>query len=60
MVKYQQIRDPHSGGIIESVIVMDDEYHIPNDPENAHWVEYQKWLEEGNTPDPPLSPKEPS
>lgn len=27
---------------------------IPNDPLNRHWLEYQKWLGEGNTPDPEL------
>jgi len=25
---------------------------IPNDPANRHWQEYQKWLAEGNQPDP--------
>ncbi len=26
--------------------------HIPADPDNTDWGEYQKWLNEGNTPDP--------
>lgn len=25
---------------------------IPNSPGNRHWIEYQEWLSEGNTPDP--------
>ena len=25
---------------------------IPNDEGNRHWVEYQTWLADGNTPDP--------
>jgi hypothetical protein len=26
--------------------------HIPNDPANRHWVEYQEWVEAGNTAKP--------
>jgi hypothetical protein len=25
--------------------------HIPDDPRNRHWQEYQAWLDEGNTPE---------
>lgn len=28
---------------------------IPNSPGNRHWIEYQEWLDEGNTPDPQFS-----
>ena len=26
--------------------------YIPTDPANSDYIEYLKWLEEGNTPDP--------
>ena len=26
--------------------------HIPSNTGNRDWVEYQKWLADGNTPDP--------
>ena len=32
---------------------VEDNLHIPNDPGNRHWIEYQEWLSvEGNEPDP--------
>lgn len=40
------------------VFKKDENLFIPNDPLNRHWQEYQKWLSEGNTPDPKDIPKE--
>lgn len=31
---------------------------IPDNPSNYQWVEYQKWLNEGNTPDPEFTQAE--
>jgi len=31
---------------------LSDNAFIPFDPANQDFVEYQKWLEEGNTPEP--------
>ena len=33
------------------VIRLLDNAHIPFDPANMDFVEYNKWLEEGNTPE---------
>ena len=36
------------GGVIRFI----DGAHIPDDPTNSDWMEYQDWLGQGNTPDP--------
>jgi len=41
----------------DAVIRTEDQAYIPNDPANMYWVEYQEWLEEGNTPDPYVEPE---
>jgi hypothetical protein len=33
-----------------SIIRLSDNAAIPADPDNTDFVEYQKWLSEGNTP----------
>lgn len=34
------------------------EAFIPNDQGNRHWIEYEVWLSEGNTPDPEFTAQE--
>jgi len=34
------------------VFKIDEGLWIPNDPQNRHYQEYLKWVEEGNTPLP--------
>jgi hypothetical protein len=54
MYNYQQIFDRTTETIIDYAIVrLQDNAWIPNNPENTDWQDYQKWLEEGNTPLPP-------
>lgn len=51
---YQQLFDKINKTIIDYAILrMSDNAWIPNNPDNSDWQEYQKWLEEGNTPLPP-------
>ena len=37
---------------LDDGVVLNGQVHIPNDEGNRHWVEYQAWLGDGNTPDP--------
>jgi len=38
--------------MIETTVLRDDGWQIPADPGNGDWQEYQRWLAEGNVPDP--------
>jgi hypothetical protein len=40
------------------VVRMYDEAHIPADPGNRDWQEYQAWLAAGNTPQPEFTQEE--
>ena len=41
----------------EGVIDTERGFTIPNDEKNRHWLKYQEWLGEGNTPDPMPTPE---
>ena len=55
MADYQLTTPDENGPVIRTA----DGACIPNDPANRDWVEYQGWVEEGNTPDPYVAPPEP-
>jgi hypothetical protein len=40
------------GGVQFDGVVSEYGEWIPNEPANRHWVEYQDWLAQGNTPAP--------
>lgn len=40
------------------VVRMYDGAHLPDDPTNRDWQEYQAWLAAGNTPQPEFTPEE--
>jgi hypothetical protein len=42
-----------------SVLRREDNATIPDDPANRDRQEYNSWLADGNTPDPPDPPEEP-
>lgn len=50
---YQQVANIDNS-INDSIIIrVPDNAWIPNNLDNTDWQDYQKWLEEGNTPLPP-------
>lgn len=53
MAEYQQLTDPMTGGISETILRVADGAFIPNDLANRDRREYEEWLAAGNKPLPP-------
>lgn len=58
MIKYKLAKDLLSGEICSVILTTEDGriYGVPFDPDNMDFVEYQKWLSEGNSPLPADEP----
>lgn len=51
--EYKQLLDPMTGSLSSTVLRMQDEAYIPNDPANRDYQDFLTWLAAGNIPDPP-------
>ena len=51
--EYKQLIDAMTGGISETVLRVADGAYVPPDPANRDRAEFNAWVAEGNTPDPP-------
>ena len=51
--EYQQLMDPTTQQISGTVLRRVDSAYIPDDPANRDRQEFDAWVAEGNTPDPP-------
>jgi hypothetical protein len=61
MSKYKQLWDATAPDNVSPIIVrVEDQAFIPPDPANRDRAEYDEWLAEGNTPDPPDTPGQPA
>jgi hypothetical protein len=51
---YTLVFDHITDSINPNVIIRDsDGAHIPADPDNRDWQEFQEWIQEGNHPNQP-------
>lgn len=53
---YKQLLDRNSHIRTDVILRVEDNACIPFDPDNMDFVEYNKWLSEGNIPLPPDEP----
>jgi hypothetical protein len=52
LIMYKQINDPMTSQPAQCIKRLSDNAFIPFDPANTDYVEYLKWLDEGNQPAP--------
>jgi hypothetical protein len=53
MSNYKLYREGPEQSLANGVVRLLDGALIPSNPENRDWIEYQKWISEGNQPLPP-------
>jgi hypothetical protein len=52
---YKLVKSNFTGNV-ESVLNLNNDLHIPFNPDNVDFQQYQKWLSEGNQPLPADEP----